>query len=190
MRSKLRAIEFKKQLHIEIIGKARFYTGLIIGILFLLGTIGNSLLNIQSGMFIHNHLSFTDVTHLFVHYFGLVAYISGVVILIWFLNARLQVKDKARYIRFGITQIFIYLVLFNSSIFNTSQFTYNPVKFEDMRVMLAGPYLDIIKFLIAPLLFYLSWNMIRLAYNCRKFIFINLILGICFATVCILLHWL
>jgi len=190
MRSKLRAIEFKKQLHIEIIGKARFYTGLIIGILFLLGTIGNSLLNIQSGMFIHNHLSFTDVTHLFVHYFGLVAYISGVVILIWFLNARLQVKDKARYIRFGITQIFIYLVLFNSSIFNTSQFTYNPVKFEDMRVMLAGPYLDIIKFLIAPLLFYLNWNMIRLAYNCRKFIFINLILGICFATVCILLHWL
>jgi len=188
MRSKLRAIEFKEHLHIETIGKTRFYTGLIIGILFLLGTIGNRLLNIRSGMFIHKHLSFTDVTHLFVHYFGLVAYISGIVILIWFLNARLHVKNKARHIRLGITQIFIYLVLFNSSIFNTSQFTYNPVKFEDMRVMLAGPYLDIIKFLIAPLLFYLNWNMIRLAYNCRKFIFIILILGICFATVCILLH--
>ncbi len=181
-------IVLRKHLNINAIGKARFYTGLSIGILFLIATIGNSMLNIKSGLYIQHYLSYSEFVQIFIHYIGVAAYASGIVILIWFLNARLSIKNKRRYINFGTSQIFIYLILFNSTIFNTSHFSHNPVTLQQMQDMLIGPYLQIIKLLSAPLLFYINWNMIRLAFNCRKFVFINLIIGISFALLCLLLH--
>lgn len=181
-------IKFRKQLDINTIGKTKFYIGLSIGILFLLGTFVNSMIHIRSGIYIKHYLTFREIGQIFVHYFGIVAYASGIVIFTWFFRSNRQIKNKRRNIRLGLTQITICLIIFNTYIFNASPFTHNPVELQQMYDMLSGPHLITIKLLTAPLLFYINWNMIRLALNCRKFIFINMIIGISFAITCTLLH--
>ncbi len=186
----IQSIQFKEVLSINIIGRTRFYTGLSIGFIILFGTFWSSILNIKNGVYINHYLSYEELILVFVHYFGITAYASGVVLLIWFMNRRQTVFPKRRHLGAGISQIIIYLLLFYSFIFNTRPFTYNPVELQQMYEMIGGPYINILKILAAPLLFYMNWNMIRLSMNCRTFRLINLAIGIAYAMLCSMLHWL
>lgn len=186
----MRTIQLREILNINTIGKARFYTGLAIGFITLCLSIFQSIVNIRNGIYISHYLSFNDLVLIFVHYFGVVAFASGLVLLIWFINIGQNVCRKPRYIRIGVSQIIVYLILFSSFIFNTKPFTYNPVELQQMFEMMGGTYINIVKILAAPLLFYMNWNMIRLSMNCRTFILINLAIGIAYAILCSMLHWL
>ena len=167
---------FKPNISVNIIGKKRFWAGLITGILFLIPNIfSNILFNVKTFETVFNVKSTFVWLFVFINNIVYSAFVSSVVLLIWFINKKWtnqKWKIKNRFIVINIVLICYISNLLSSS----SQLLFIR---QNLSVKIILGIVGILAFII----YSNAWNSIRLIFKTEKWRLINLGFIILYATI-------
>ncbi len=175
-------IKLKPEISIELIGKKRFFIGLIIGIILLvphfLSTvfINDTFFSANSA---GNYESNLIPISLFVHYLLTASFICSLIILVWFFNKKWnnfnrRIKNRSIVIN----------IIFLGYVVNFYLITILPMLFFDKTIQLySSKFVIAIAGIGSYIVFTNSWNVIRLILRIKNWKLLNFAFIVFYATI-------